>query len=390
MPLFEENEYLQRINKTKNRMRDAGIDVLLLSDPANMNYLSGYDGWSFYVHQMVVIGADADEPIWIGRDQDSNGARLTTFLSEENILGYPDDYVQSATKHPMDYASQALAERGWGDRTIGLEMDGYYFTAAAYQSLRRNLSDATFKDATSLVNWVRIVKSPQEIEYMRQAGNIAERAMRAAIDSINPGVRQCDAVAAIYHAQISGSPEYGGDYTAIAPLLPTGAGTATPHLTWSDEQFKSGEATIVEIAGCRHHYHSPLARTLHLGPPPPPVADAAKVLVDGLNASIEAAKPGATCAEVEAAWRHVIARAGIIKQSRIGYSTGLNYPPDWGEHTVSLRPGDRTVLQPNMTLHVIPGLWTEQYGIDISECVLVTESGAEPLAGFPREYIVKE
>ena len=85
-----------------------------------------------------------------------------------------------------------------------------------------------------------------------------------------------------------------------------------------------------------------------------------------------------------------IGRVRVIKESRIGYSTGLNYPPDWGEHTVSLRPGDKTVLQPNMTLHVIPGLWTEQYGIDISECILITEMGAQPLASFPREYIVKQ
>ena len=67
MPLFPKEEYLERLRKTKNRMRESGIDVLVVSDPANMNYLSGYDGWSFYVPQCVVVGLDADLPFWIGR-----------------------------------------------------------------------------------------------------------------------------------------------------------------------------------------------------------------------------------------------------------------------------------------------------------------------------------
>ena len=69
-----------------------------------------------------------------------------------------------------------------------------------------------------------------------------------------------------------------------------------------------------------------------------------------------AAKPGATCEEVKAAWRETIARHGIVKDTRIGHSTGLNYPPDWGEHTMSLRPGDSTIPRPGMTPHRVPGI----------------------------------
>ncbi|MFB3046345.1 MAG: M24 family metallopeptidase, partial [Acidiferrobacterales bacterium] len=85
-----------------------------------------------------------------------------------------------------------------------------------------------------------------------------------------------------------------------------------------------------------------------------------------------------------------IKKHGIIKESRIGYSTGLNYPPDWGEHTLSLRPGDTTTLQPNMTIHMIPGVWMDDWGIEISECFRVTETGSETLANFPRELFVKD
>ena len=389
MPAFEAAEYRERQAKTKARMAAEGVDVLLASDPANMCYLSGYDGWSFYVHQLLVVALDADEPVWIGRGMDANAAKVTTYLAHDDILGYPDDYVQSTEKHPMDYVAGVLEARGWGGLRIGVEKDAYYFTAACLASLERNLPNATFVDATGLANWVRIVKSPAELEYMRRAARIVERVMATAFDAVSPGVRQCDAAAAIYHAEISGTPEFGGDYTALVPMLPSGVGTSTPHLTWTDAPFVEGEATILELAGCHRRYHCPMARTVFLGTPPQKVADTAAVVVEGLEAALDAVEPGMTAEAVEAVWRATIARHGIVKDSRIGYSTGLNYPPDWGEHTISLRPGDKTVLEPNMTLHMIPGVWFDDWGIEISECFRVTETGAEPLADVPRELFVK-
>ena len=119
------------------------------------------------------------------------------------------------------------------------------------------------------------------------------------------------------------------------------------------------------------------------------LADAASWVVEGIDAAFNFVKPGVTAEEVERVWRDTIAKHGLIKESRCGYSTGLNYPPDWGEHTISLRPGDTTVLQPNMTIHFMPGIWMDDWGIEISECFRVTEDGCEPLASTPRELIVK-
>ena len=112
-------------------------------------------------------------------------------------------------------------------------------------------------------------------------------------------------------------------------------------------------------------------------------------MVDGLNAALDVVKPGVTAEEVEAAWREEVNKHGVSKESRIGYPTGLNYPPDWGEHTASLRPGDKTVLQPNMTFHCIPGVWYDDFGIEISQCFRVTETGYERLGQFPQELYLK-
>jgi Xaa-Pro aminopeptidase len=101
-------------------------------------------------------------------------------------------------------------------------------------------------------------------------------------------------------------------------------------------------------------------------------------------------RPGVRCEDFEAAWRRTIARHGLEKASRIGYSVGLGYPPDWGEHTMSLRPGDTTELVPGMTFHMIVGMWMDGWGFELSETFHVTEQGAECLSAFPRELVVKD
>jgi len=370
-------------------MDKAGIDVLFVTDPANMNYLTGYDGWSFYVHQMVALSLDEPEPVWIGRPMDGNGARVTTYLKEKNILDYPDNFVQSDSNHPMDRVAEIAKSRGWHRKRIGVEMEAYYFTAGAMGALRKNLPRTRFKDARHLVNWVRIIKSRKELEYMAEAARIVERMMRIGIQNIQPGTRQCDVAAEIWRTGVAGTRKFGGDYPSLPPMLPTGSGIAAPHLTWTDERFKHGEGTALELAGVRHRYHCPMARTVFLGQPPKKMRSAAKVVLEGLQAALDAMTPGTTAEEVEAAWRRVVSRHGITKESRIGYSTGLNYPPDWGEHTISLRPGDRTLLQENMTLHCVPAIAMEGWAIEISECVRVTRKGGKPLCDFPRKLFIK-
>jgi len=196
-------------------------------------------------------------------------------------------------------------------------------------------------------------------------------------------------VAEIYQAQIRGTPQFGGDYTALCPLLPSGEKTATPHLTWSDDPFVKGEPTIIELAGSRLGYHCPIARTVFLGTPPAKLAKTADVVIEGLHAALAAAKPGALAEEVEAAWRGAVAKHGVRKESRIGYPFGLAYPPDWGEHTVSLRPGDKTELKANMTFHCIPGIWEDGWGFEVSAAFVVTPSGGKPFYDFPERLTVK-
>ena len=388
MPAFEKEEYEIRISKVRKSMDEKNIEVLIVTDPSNMAWLTGYDGWSFYVHQCVVLSLE-DEPFWYGRGMDANGAKLTVFMQHENIIGYPDDYVQNPEKHPMDYLSKILTEKNWAQKTIGVEKDNYYFTASCLESLQRNLVQANFVDSTALVNWQRTVKSPRELEFMRKAARIVEKMHARIFEVMEPGMRKNDLVAEIYHSGITGTEDAGGDYTAIVPMTPTGADASAPHLTWDDKPIPDNSGTFFEIAGCYRRYHCPLSRTIYLGQPPQKYLDVEKAVLEGIEAGLEAAKPGNFAEDIEAAWRKTISKYGYEKESRCGYAIGLSYPPDWGERTVSFRKGDKTVLEPNMTFHFMPALWFDDWGLETTESIVITDSGVETLANVPRKLFVK-
>ena len=388
MPAFEKEEYEIRISKVRKSMDEKNIEVLIVTDPSNMAWLTGYDGWSFYVHQCVVLSLEG-EPFWYGRGMDTNGAKLTVFMQHENIIGYPDDYVQNPEKHPMDYLSEILTEKDWAQKTIGVEKDNYYFSASCLESLQRNLVQANFVDSTGLVNWQRTVKSPRELEFMRKAARIVEKMHARIFEVMEPGMRKNDLVAEIYHSGITGTEDGGGDYAAIVPMTPTGADASAPHLTWDDQPIPNNSGTFFEIAGCYRRYHCPLSRTIYLGQPPQKYLDVEKAVLEGIEAGLEAAKPGNFAEDIEAAWRKTIAKYGYEKESRCGYAIGLSYPPDWGERTVSFRKGDKTVLEPNMTFHFMPALWFDDWGLETTESIVITDSGVETLANVPRKLFVK-
>lgn len=385
---FSRDEFAERLRKTRAAMQTAGIELLVVSDPSNMNWLTGYDGWSFYVHQCVLVGLDG-EPVWYGRGQDAQGALRTTWLGRDNIVGYADHYVQSTERHPMDFLATVIADRRWDKAVVGVEMDNYYFSAAAFAALQKHLPQARFKDATALVNWQRAVKSPAELDYMRIAGRIVAAMHARIVELVEPGMRKNDLVAEILATGTHGVEGFGGDYAAIVPLLPSGADAAAPHLTWDDRPMRQGEGTFFEIAGCHRRYHCPLSRTVFLGKPTQAFLDAEKATLEGVDAGLAAAKPGNTCEDIANAFFAVLKRYGIVKDNRTGYPIGVSYPPDWGERTMSLRPGDRTVLRPGMTFHFMTGLWLEDMGLEITESIAITKSGVECLTNVPRKLFVK-
>jgi ectoine hydrolase len=386
---FTKEEYKNRLKKVQSSMQDKGIELLISQDPSNMNYLTGYDAWSFYYAQCVIVHVNSDEPICFVRDQDAGGAYIKTYLKDENIIKYNEKYIHTWPLHPYDALVDLIKEKKWDKLSIGLEMDSHYFTAYCYEKIKNGLPNAKLKDSERLVNWVRVVKSDAEIKLMKSAAEITKLGMEKAMEAINPGVRQCDAVSQIYSTLIKGTPEFGGDYASIVPMLPTGKGTSASHLTWTEDKFVEGEATIIEIAGTHKKYHCPMARTVLLGKPDQLKIDTMNKTIEALQAGIDATKAGNTADDVAQAFWKILDKYGIEKTSRTGYSIGIGYPPDWGEHTLNISKGDMTELKPNVTFHMIAVMQFGNWGVEASESIRVTDKGAELFYDFPKELRIK-
>jgi len=386
---FSRAEYDRRIAKTRAAMSEAGLDAVFVTDPSNQAWLTGYDGWSFYVHQGVLLTMEG-EPIWWGRYMDMMGGRRTCWMAHENIVGYGDHYVQSTEIHPMQNLAEHLKSRGLEQARIGVEMENYYYSAKAHAVLSTEMPNATLIDATALVNWQRLVKSEDEITFIRKAARISEKVVTTAIDRAAVGVRKNDLVADIMHAGITGVEDDWGDYPAIVPLTPSGLDATAAHLTWNGDPMRAGEATFFELSGCYRRYHAPLCRTVYLGTPSDAVRRAEAAQLEGIEAGLDAARAGNRTCDISNAFMQVMAKHGIERSGRMGYPIGLSYPPDWGERTASIRAEDTTVLEAGMVFHFMPALWLDTWGLETTETILIREDGAaEALCNVERKLFVK-
>ena len=324
---FEDAEFDRRRSAVRHRMEDSGLDLLVCQDPANMNWLTGFDGWSFYTPQAVLVHRDDEAPIWIGRAQDARSASITTNVPAANIVAFSESLVHHPTGHPFDEPCELIRQRGWGHARIGVDFDAHNYTARAHRHLVAGLPDATVSDNRELVNWARLVKPHAELAYMREAGELSTRVMNQALANLAPGVRQKDVIAEVYHAQVSALDGMHGDYTSICPLIQVAEATSTPHLTWTDAPLPSEGLVVMELAAARRHYHAPLTRTAHLGKAPSRIGKLAAVIIEGGDLAFAAARPGVICAEVEAAWQRVLNRHGYRKESRADTPSAWAFRP---------------------------------------------------------------
>ena len=388
-PAFAKDEYDERLYRVRQSMRERNLDALIIGDPSNINWLTGYDAWSFYTPQMMLVGLDRG-PFWMGREMDAGAAHFTTYLSSDQIIAYPEDLVQRVDTHPALFLADQIAALGVGRGAIGYESDVYYLTPRALLELQKGLPKARWVDADLLVNWARLVKSKAEIAVMREAAQIAEIAMQTAWDGVRPGVRQCDLMADVVAAQIRGTKQFGGDQPALHPLILAGEAASTAHPMWNDSILEDGQTVAFELGGCRKRYNVGLARTVHLGTPSMQLQDTAKAVEEGMAAVMEALRADAVAGDVHAAWQVVLDRYGLEKKSRIGYSIGAAYAPDWGEHTLSFRPNETVLVPENAVVHIILGMWMDGWGMELSETLHVTESGCKKMTDFPQHVHLVE
>jgi Xaa-Pro aminopeptidase len=372
--VFSRPEYDRRLSALRKRMASANIDLLLLSGPENVFYLSGQQTPGYYTFQCLCI-PQSGEPFHILRGLEAMNARLNTFIAD--IEGYDDDI------HPAAAVASSLKARGWQGKRVALDRNSWFVPVSLYERLVAEFGQIA--DGSGLVEPLRRVKSELELQQIEKAAAANDAGMRAGLEATRAGVSENDIAAAIMGAAIKA----GSEYLGMDPFVTSGARSGVPHTTWRRRQIEQGDLVALESCACYNRYHAALFRTVAIGKIPDLARAMYQTCLEGLEVAIGKLRPGNTCADVHNAVQAVIDRNNFTNgyRKRTGYSIGISFAPDWGEGNIlSLYRNVDVPLEQGMVFHVPIAL--RQYGkftVAVSETVAVTQAAARPLSRISRE-----
>ena len=301
---FSLDEYQGRLDGLRRRMLDGGVDVMLVHTPENLFYLTGYQTPGYYWYQTLVVPLER-EPIFITRLIENTNVIHLSCVEESRPYGDSDDWVAGTR--------DVLADIGASSGRVGVEKDSWFLTVRDLERLSGMLPSATIVDCSGLVEAGRVIKSPAELEYMRQAARAAEAGTEAGIAACEAGAGENDVAAAVHDAQIRA----GSEYTGLPVFVTSGPRSALAHATWYRQQLSAGDTVFLEIPGCINRYHAALMRTVHVGEPAEAMVRVTQAMGDALQATIEFIKPGKTAHEAHRFCERFIADADLAARPRI-------------------------------------------------------------------------
>nr|WP_129952606.1 Xaa-Pro peptidase family protein [Rahnella sp. RFA10(1/100)] len=374
---FHEEEYRQRMAKARQLLVKAGLDVMVITGPENIFYLTGQQTPGYYTFQMLVLPVEG-EPVFVIRQLEYFNFISNTFIRDAAIYTDGDN--------PVNFLLDVLKARGWMKSRIGIDKRGWFLPIAIYEALQAAIG--TIHDAAGVIEQLRAVKSAAELEKMAHAARYVDAGMLAGRAAIAAGATENDLVSAMMGAAIAA----GSEYMGMEPLVSSGPRTGVPHGTWRRRKIVEGDPIFLEMAAAHDRYHAALMRSAWLGKPPAVALEMEKVCQEALQAALDAIRPGATCEAPHLACQAVIDRAGYTDnfKKRTGYSIGISFAPDWGEGAIlSLYSGITTELQPGMTFHIPPALRIYgEFTVGVSETIVVTETGYRALGTVDRPLIL--
>ena len=373
---FPKAEYDGRLARARASLARAGIDVMVVTGPENIFYLTGQQTPGYYTFQALVLPADG-ELAFVVRRLELFNLIANTYIAAPTVYDDGDD--------PVAVLVDLIAARGWASRRVGIDKRGWFLPIATYEALVSRLGP--IHDAARLVEELRMVKSSAEIEKIAVAAGYVDVGMAAGLASVRAGASDNDLVAAMMGAAIAA----GSEYVGMEPLVSVGRRAGVPHGTWRRSRLGADEPVFLEMAGCHDRYHAALMRSAWIGGVPPEAVDMEKACQEALQAALDAIRPGEPCEAPHIACQSVIDRAGFTDafRKRTGYSIGIAFAPDWGEGGIlSLYTGVATPLQPGMTFHIPPALRVYgRFTVGVSETVVVTDTGCRVLGTIDRPLL---
>ena len=375
---FEQSEFETRQKRTRQAMEAEGIDLLIVTSPININYLVGIATKAYQTFQCLLFPLSG-EPTFLIRLSDAPEA------IDHGLVADVRGWGGVRFEDPIDRLLETLKESRFAGKRLGIEWPAYYVSVAHYRKLTAAMGDR-LKDATSLIEKLKFVKSPAELAYVRKAAEIADIGVEAIAATIAPGLTERDVAAEAHRALMAA----GGDSPPSPMNFSSGERTPYSHGLPSDRVLKTGDFMHVEFGGSYRKYCSTIARHFNLGPPSKRAQEIHDVLLESCDVTMATIKAGVRAEDVHLAAAKVIHDAGLgaYNVHTTGYGIAPGFPPSWGEST-NMFYGSNDVLEAGMVMSVEPPIFIhpEKIGGRLIDCVIVTETGCEMLSRYPRDLI---
>jgi Xaa-Pro dipeptidase len=371
---FPESEHRERLVRARKILKENGIECCVSVAPEHLYYYAGYDSWvSVNSPQALIFMADGGEPTLIVRDVDVALPMETSWVSDVRSYHLFSDDVAA-------FIASVAREKGFRGNKVAIETQSYALPYSLGQAIAEAFGSSAIVDATEMLGGVRLVKSSQEIKYLRGAAQFAQIGLDTARKTLRPGISELALAAAVEGAMRNA----GSDYWSIPTELASGPRTAGGHATARGRIIQSGDLVHLEFAGVERRYHATAVHTLAVGEPSNRAREVYNLARASLAAGIAAIRPGVQVAGVEEASLEPLRRVGLegAAMMRFGYGIGVAYPPIWLE-PLQISRGFTRVLEPGMVfvLHAYIQLLKEGLGVIQGGTYALTYSGVEMLVG---------
>jgi Xaa-Pro aminopeptidase len=371
---FCESEHRDRLDRVRDLLKAAGIDVCISMAPESLYYYGGYDSWvSVNSPQALVFAVSGGEPAIVLRDTDVLLARESSWVTDLRVYRLMADDVPGLI-------AKVAREKGLSGGKVGIETQSYAVPHALGEAIARAIAPAQLVDVTGIMGRPRLIKSPAELDYLREAGRHAQAGLEAARAALRPGMTEIELAGALEHAMRAS----GSDYWSIPTELSSGERTPGGHATPRERVIGQGDLVHLEFAGVARRYHATAVHTMSCGKPQARAREVYEVCRQSLAAGIAAVVPGAAVADVEEASLGPVRRAGLEEAAvmRFGYGIGVAYPPIWLE-PLQIARGSNQVMEPGMVfvLHGYLQLLEEGLGVIMGGTYHLAEGGLEMIAG---------
>jgi Xaa-Pro dipeptidase len=377
---FEASEFAGRLAATRRRMRERGLDALIVFAQESHYWLTSYDTAGYVFFQAGLILADDSPTILLTRTPD---------LRQANVASLYDDvcvWLNAEDANPAEDLRAILDEKGLKGKKVGVEYATYGLTGANARMLDKALDGfCTTEDASDIVRSGRLVKSAAELQHVRAAGRLADAAVRAAIDVTRPGIPDTVLSGAALTSMLAG----GGDIPSGGPLVNSGPralygrGIGGPRLIEEQDQI------LVELAGSHCRYHVCVEHTLVTGKPDPRQLDMLQVAKEALDRIKDAARAGVALGTLDDIHRRVLDHAGFAKAryAACGYALGCTFKPTWMDVPPMIYSGNPLIMTPGMVFFVhimIPDVSTG-LAAGVGQTFAITDGAPEVFSDLPVE-----